>query len=172
MLPRKMAQYYSSAADKAYSPDQVSALFGFDTETTDIEILNASGLYPVKASTPSYDVTLFDSTFTWGIIPHVPSGEAAERVYTAVDKPLATAKTNGIATLMSRADTAVKEKYAEHDLNDTMMGVLASYDQANLPSTWSTAMTELHSITNQLHTDIAAVNAATTVTDIDNIVNP
>lgn len=167
-----MSYFYSSATGTTYSSDQVKSLFGINTETTDTEVLNVARLYPVQDSSPLFDVTLFIPAFTWSIVALPGGGEGAERTFTGTDRPLADAKAAGIRTLKARAEEATQAKFIEHELSAALLAVIATFDESNLPAAFATFVSEVQSIASTLSTDIIAVNAATTVTDIDNIVNP
>lgn len=164
--------YYSSATGQTYSAYQMQALFGIDVETTDISILNQEGFYPVQETSPDFDVLLYNPTYTWSIVSILPSGQGAERVWVANPKPLPEAKANAIAEEKSRADAETSTILGANNVSAEVMTSVAGQLLIDRPASLQTVLAEMQVVSDNLGANITAINAAATVDDINNIVNP
>jgi hypothetical protein len=162
--------YYSSATGAAYSAYEMQALFGYNVETTDVTILNANGFYPVQPSSPDFDVALYNPTFTWSIVSLLPTGEGAVRVFTATAKPLAEAKEGASVELKTQADQATQAILTNNSLSVDVISAVASQAVIDRPAFLTPTLDELVAVSDQLGADLAAVDACTTVDEINNIV--
>ena len=162
--------FYSPSTGQTYSDYQMQALFGIDTETTDIVIINLRGFYPVLATSPDFDVKLYNPTFVWSIVP-VTGGEGAERTYTANAKPLPEAKANGSAEAKTQANTAIDNLCAECGYSNEILTAVASQDPLDRPARYQEELDEMTAISDQLDANLTAIDSATTVDEINNIVN-
>jgi hypothetical protein len=164
--------FYSSVTGKTYSSDQMLSLFGINVETTDISILNSNGFYPVQPSTPNFDLKLYNASSTWVIVPITPSGEGAQLDFTPVAKPLPEAKENASVELKQRGDEATAQILTVNYLTSDVMSAVASQDAVDRPAPLQDVLTEMVAVTDALGADLIAVDAATTVDEINDVVNP
>ena len=165
--------YYSSATGQTYSASQMLSMFGYDVNVVDVTILNLNGFYPVIDTVPDFDSALYSATFVWSIVPLVPGpGDGAERVYTAVAKPLATAKEGASVQLKERAEAASQAILTENSIGLDVVTAVASQVAAARPAFLSPVVDELVVVSDNLGADLAAVDACATVDEINNIVNP
>lgn len=163
--------YYSSADGQTYSAYQMQALFGINVDAVDITILNYEGFYPVQPSSPDFDTRLYTPSSAWSIIPLTPSGEGAIRVYTPVAKPLPEAKTNASIELKQAADQAVSDITISNYVTGEVLASVASQDPVDRPAPLQVILDETVSVTDALGADLIAVDSATSVDQINNIVN-
>ena len=163
--------YYSTATGQTYSADQMLGLFGIDVATADISYINRAGFYPVQATSPNYDVQLYNSSSTWVIVPISPSGEGAELVFTPVPKPLPEAKANGSIELKQRGDQATAQILTESYLTSDVVSAVASQDAVDRPAPLQVVLDEMVSVTDALGADLIAVDSATSVDEINSIVH-
>ena len=147
-------------------------LFGINVETTDISILNLNGFYPVQPSVPGFDLKLYNASSTWVIIPITPSGQGAQLDFTPVAKPLPEAKENGAIELKQSADGTTSEVLILNYLTSDVMSAVASQDLIDRPAPLQVVLDEMVAVTDALGADLVAVDAATSVDEINNIVNP
>ena len=147
-------------------------LFGINVETTDISILNLNGFYPVQASTPDFDLKLYNASSTWVIVPIAPSGQGAQLDFTPVAKPLPEAKENGAIELKQFADGATAQVLIENYLTSDVVSAVASQDAVDRPAPLQVVLDEMVAVTDALGADLIAVDSATSVDEINNIVNP
>ena len=166
-----MQYYYSPATGETYSPSQMQSLFGIDVSTASLEVVNARGFYPVQPSTPDFDTGLYDSTYTWSIVP-ITGGEGAERVYTPVAKPLATAQTNGIASVKAKANALVDLGACACGYTNDLLTAIASLPEVDRPARFQAELLAMAKVGLKLDLEIVAINAATTVDEVNDIVNP
>jgi len=167
----KMEQYYySSATGQTYSDYQMQALFGINVETTAVEILNLNGFYPVQESAPDFDLKLYDTTSTWYLVP-ITGGQGAELAWTPVPKPLPEAKANGSVEAKQQADGTVSEILTVNYVTGEVIASVASQDLASRPASLQVVLDETTTVTDNLGAQLDAIAAATTVDEINNIVN-
>jgi hypothetical protein len=163
--------YYSSATGQTYSAYQMQALFGINVETTDISILNLNRFYPVQPSEPDFDLKLYNTSSVWDIVPISPSGEGAQLVFTAVPKPLPEAKANGSAEAKNAANAQIDNLCATCGFSNEILTAVASQDALSRPARYQEELDEMTAISDQLDANLTAIDAATSVDEINNIVN-
>jgi len=163
--------YYSPATGKTYSGYQLQALFGINVETSPVSVINSRGFYPVQASTPDFDTGLYDSTYTWSIVP-ITGGEGAERVYTPVAKPLATAQENGKDSVKAKANALVDLGACACGYTNDLLTAIASLPEVDRPARFQAELLAMAKVGLKLDLEIVAINAATTVDEVNDIVNP
>ena len=163
--------YYSTATLTTYSAYQMQGLFGIDTTTTDISILNLNGFYPVQPASPNFDLKLYNTTSVWNLVP-ITGGEGAILVWTPVAKPLPEAKENGSVEVKQRADGTVSEILTVNYVTGEVIASVASQDLIDRPPTLQVVLDETVVVTDNLGAQLDAIDAAATVDEINNIVNP
>lgn len=146
-------------------------LFGIETATTDITILNLLGYYPVVDSSPNFDLNLYTTTSVWTLVP-ISGGEGATLVWTAVPKPLPVAQNYGRAEASQASDTSVSNVIISNYLTFDVLASVASQDLVDRPASLQVVLNETVALTNALGVTLDAIAAATTVDEINNIVNP
>ena len=149
----------------------MQALFGINVETTSVSILNYRKFYPVQDSSPNFDTKLYNPTFVWTLVP-ITGGEGAERTYTANAKPLPEAKTNASIELKQRADEETAQIVTLSYLSNEVLTSVASQDPASRSPFLQSTLDEMDVVSVALGDNLAAVDAATTVDEINDIVNP
>jgi len=165
--------YYNSATGQTYSSYQLLNAFGIDDSTADLVIvINGAGFYPVQESEPDFDTKLYAPSFTWSIIPIAPVGEGAIRVFTGTANPLPEAKENASIELKQRADEATQVIVTNSYLSNEVLTSVSSQEVASRPAFLQVTLDEMVAVSDTLGADLAAVDACTTVDEINNIVNP
>jgi hypothetical protein len=164
--------YYLPSTGQTYSGYQIQALFGINPSTTAITTLNRLGIYPVQATSPDFDLGLYDYTVAWALVPLSPSGEGAERVYTPVAKPLAEAKENGSNELKEQANAEISQIVTLSYLSTETLTSVASQDPLSRSPFLQSTLDQMDAVSIALGDNLAAVDACTTVDEINNIVNP
>lgn len=164
--------YYLPATGLTYSAVQVRGLFGIDVTTTAVTTLNRLGLYPVQPSSPDFDTLLYDPISTWSLIPISPSGEGAIRVWTPVAKPLPEAKNNASIELKEQANQATVIIVTASSLSTQTLTSVASQDPLTRSPFLQSTLDEMDVVSIALGDNLAAVDAATSVDEINDIVNP
>lgn len=164
--------YYNFAIGQSYTAAQLQSSFGIDPATTDIEIINYHEFYPVQESSPDFDVALYDPTFIWVTTPLTPYGEGAIKSYTPVARPLPEAKENGSSELKEAANAQLDEILCDCGINNDVVTAAASQDVASRPTRYQDVLDSMTAVTDNLDSNLTAVESATTVDEINNIVNP
>lgn len=157
--------YYLQPADEALSASEITSQVGLDPEFVGFLALNSAGVYPITEVTNPYDQSLYDVSLTYTV-----NGTNADQTWTPTPKPLADAKAAGIAALKEQAKTELETETDSYPL----LALIASASrlQADRDADAEAVLADLRSTMAQLQSDIDSVNAATTVDEIDAIVNP
>jgi hypothetical protein len=163
--------FYSIAAETTYSGYQMLSLFGIDPETTSLEILNFRGFYPVQPSTPNFDLRLYDWASVWNIVP-ITGGEGAQLSWTPVPKPLPEAQANGSSELKVAANSELDSIVATSGVNTDILTATASEDPLARPVRFQDVLDVMVAVTDSLDANLTAIDSATTVDEINDIVNP
>lgn len=163
--------YYSTATLQTYSSDQMQSLFGINTETTALSILNLNGFYPVQESSPNFDLKLYNTTSVWNLVP-ITGGQGAELAWTAVPKPLPEAKANGSVEVKEQANIILSQILIVNHVTGEVIASVASQDLIDRPALLQVVLDETVVVTNNLGAQLDAIAAATTVDEINNIANP
>lgn len=163
--------YYNPTTGLTYSSYQMLTAFGIDVDTTSIENINAAGFYPAQTSEPDFDTKLYNPSFVWSIVPLSPSGEGAVRVFSPTAKPLPEAKENASIELKQRADEATQVIVANSYLSNEVLTSVSSQVVASRPAFLQVTFDEMTTVSDNLGADLAAVDACTTVDEVNNVVN-
>ena len=159
--------YYSSATGQTYSAYQMQGLFGINVETTDISILNLNGFYPVIETQPDFDIQLYSRTASYTIV-----GPDALMVWTPTPLPLPTAITNGSQEEIARANSEEAIIVAESLLSTDLLTAVSGQELIDRPARFQDVLDVMSAVSDNLDANLAAIEAATTVDEINNIVNP
>ena len=162
--------YYSPSTGQTYSSYKMLALFGINVETTSLEIINFRGLYPVEPTSPDFDTKLYNPDPAWVLVP-ITGGQGAERVWIPVAKPLPEAKANASIELKQSADQVVSEIVITNYVTGEVLASVASQDAIDRPAPLQVILDETVAVTDALGANLIAVDAATSVDEINNIVN-
>lgn len=159
--------YYNINTNRTYTIGQVISSFGFNPTTADITILNSRGFYPVVYTDPPFDTGLYSATLSYTIV-----GTEAVQTYTATARPLPEAKENASAELKERGDAETQAVVQSSGFSTDVLTAVSSQTLASRPAPMQDTLDALTAITNTLGANLIAVDAATSVDDINNIVNP
>jgi hypothetical protein len=167
MNPSDYALFYSSATLQAYTADQMLALFGINLQTISIEILNYQSFYPVVETTPTADSGLYVTTPVYTV-----NGTIADQTWTYTARPLPTAKSWGTSQAVAAANQQVADIVAISTYSAEVLAAAGAALEGDRPAIYQTVIAAEQVVTDQLALDVAAIAAATTVDEINNIVNP
>lgn len=162
--------YYSPATGQTYSAYQMLALFGINVETTSLEIINFQGFYPVQPTSPDFDTELYNPVSTW-VFVSIAGGQGAELEWTPVAKPLPEAKENASIELKQQANEATAQIVTLSYLSNETLTSVASQDPLTRSPFLQSTLDEMDVVSVALGDNLAAVDAATSVDEINNIVN-
>ena len=158
--------FYSPATGKAYSSAQMLGLFGINTTTIDITTLNRRGFYPVNETTPSFDNYLYTAAPVYTV-----SGQYADQTWVYTPRPLDQAKANGEWEAKTQAASAVSMVECECGLTNDILTAVSSQDPLARPARYQAVLDEMAVVTDQLDANLTSIDAATSVDEINNIVN-
>jgi hypothetical protein len=159
-------QYYSTTLDRVFSASQMQALFAINVETMDITILNGRGFYPVTPSPNPYDTYLYSATPVYNIV-----GTDAVEGWVATPLPLADAKAGASWELLVQGNQAVESSACDCGFSSELLTAVASQDPLLRPARYQHALDEMTAISDQLDANLTAIDAATSVDEIDSIVH-
>lgn len=159
-----MTEFYQPASGLTFTEANLAAQTGL-LPTQDPSVLALNGVYEIVPSDDPYDPALYDSTPVYTIV-----GNFAEQGWTATPLPLPTAKANGSAEAKENADAEVAAIVTASGFSNEILTAAAS--QVAPPVVYQDVLDEMTVVTNQLDANLTAINAAATVDEINNIVNP
>jgi len=167
MNPSDYTLFYNSATLTAFTADQLWALFGIDIQTISIEVLNYQGFYPVVETPITADTGLYTATPVYTV-----NGDIADQTWTYTARPLATAKNYATAEVKNTANQQVSDIVAISGYSAEVLAAAGAALEGARPAVYQTVIAAEQVITDQLALDVVAIAAATTVDEINNIVNP
>jgi hypothetical protein len=163
--------YYNASNGQIYSSAQMLGLFGINTETTSLQILNLDGFYPVQDSSPDFDLAIYNSTFVWALTP-ITGGQGAIRVYSPVPKPLPEAKIGATREAKEQSGEAAEFVRSESGLDIDILTAVASQAPVDRPARFQAELDLLTAISDDLSDTLDLIDAATTVDQINDILHP
>mgnify|MGYP000873230338 CR=1 FL=1 len=159
-------EFYQPQSGITYTDEDLQAKTGF-SPLADPSYLASNGIYTVNATVNPYDTGLYETTPTYVIV-----GDYANQSWTATPLPLATAKDNAHHELKRRANEAVNIGACACGYTNDLLTAVASLAVGTRPARFQAELTAMANVALQLDIDLTAVTAATTVDEINNIVNP
>jgi hypothetical protein len=156
--------FYSPATGQAYTSDQMLSLFGIDTATINLTVLNTRGFYPVNETPITADTGLYTAAPSYTVV-----GQYADQTWTYTARPLDDAKVYATSELKATSKQEVENINAEYGLNAFSFAGIAS--QSVPPTRYQAVLDSVTTITDSLDSNLTAVEAATSVDEIDSIVH-
>ena len=160
-----MNTFYLPASGQVLNSFQLPFYTGFSPDT-DPEVLASNGIYTVIPTTDPYDPYLYASTAVYTIV-----GSYANQSWTGVGRPLPTAKQAGSNEAKTTANSAVATTECECGFSNDLLTAVSSQDALARPARYQAVLDEMTAISDNLDSDLTAIDAATTVDEINNIVN-
>jgi hypothetical protein len=158
--------FYSPSLGQVYSADQMLALFGINTATYSLSSLNGLGFYPVNETTPSFDNYLYTATPGYTV-----SGSYADQTWTYTARPLDIAKQNADWEAKTAANDAVNTTACNCGFTTDLLTAVASQDPLARPARYQAELDEMTAISDRLDADLTTIDNATTVDEINCVVN-
>lgn len=186
--------YYSTPEGRLLHPIEVQRKTGIPINTGPlnevspqydpteyIQALNDAQIYPLTETADPHDPAFYTTTFTYVVSNYSEGaevcagymglpGDYVTQSYTATAIPLADAKVAAISTLKERAKTDAEA--ASDGFPVIALAASASKAASSRDATVQSALDGVNAVLTQLITDVTTVNAATTVADIDTLINP
>ena len=158
--------FYSTATLTSYSADQMQSLFGINTTTTDITILNLYGFYPVNETTPTFDNYLYTASPVYTV-----SGQYADQTWVYTPRPIEVAKQNGDWEAKTQAASDVNLVECDCGLTSDILTAVSSQELIDRPARFQAVLDGMTAVTDALDSNLTAIESASTVDEINNIVN-
>lgn len=157
--------YYVESVGHAYTSLETKKLIGFEPSALDDpEALNAKGIYLVNKAQPDFDERLYEV----GDPIYTINGSYADQTWTQTAKPLDEAKAAGKEAMKVRANELAG---TGDGFNALMLIAAASKTAANRSTEAQDALDDLVTVLDELVADIQAIEAATDVDEVNDIVN-
>jgi hypothetical protein len=160
-----MTQFYQPASGQVFTEDDLRELTGY-SPNTEPTVLATNGIYILVPSPDPYDPALYVSTRVFTI-----DGYYAYEGWEATPLPLNVAKANANNELKVNADAKVEGEITSSGFSVGLLTGVASQPPETQPAIYRNSLDTMFAVAEQLSTDIALVEAATTVDEINAIVN-
>jgi hypothetical protein len=160
-----MTYFYLPASGQVYSDATLYRNTGF-SPSTDPSVLAANGIYTVISEPDPYDYRLYNSTATYTVV-----GDYAQQGWTAVGRDLPTAKIAGSQEAKVAANTQEATIVSESQLSNEVLTAVSSQDAIDRPARFQTVLDAMSAVSDQLDSNLTAIESATSVDEINNIVN-
>ena len=155
--------FYLPASGKTYWSSELYANTGFYPDAAPA-LLAANGIYTVNQTTSPYDIQLYTSQPTYTIV-----GNYADQSWVATARPLPEAKVNATAEEKNRANAAEAQVVAESGLSTDVLTAVSGQDPVARPAEFQAVLDTMATVSDTLSTNLAAIEAATSVDEIDSI---
>ena len=161
-----MDYFYLPASGQVLGANVLYANTGFyPTDST--SALSANGIYLIVPSDPTADPGLYTSTPIYTV-----DGQVADETWLATPLPLPTAKANGTEEVQTTANAGVADIVTASGYSAEVLSAAGAMLEVDRPAVYQTVIAEQQVVTDNLAVQVEAIAAATTVDEINNIVNP
>jgi len=161
-----MPQFYVPASGALYNDSNLKVNTGFPP-TAAPGVLAANGIYTVSPTPDPYDSNLYTTEPAFTIV-----GDYANESWVATPLPLPTAKENATVEAKTASNTAAADLITASGVNVDIWTGAASQDPASRPPIYNTLLNEMASIGDSLASTLTAIDTATSVDEINNIIHP
>jgi hypothetical protein len=142
-------------------------LFGVNIQTISIEVLNYQGFYPVEETPITADTGLYIATPEYTV-----DGEIADQTWVYTARPLATAQDYATSEVKATANQQIADIVAISGYSAETLSAAGAALEVDRPAVYQTVIAEQQVVSDNLAVEVAAIAAATSVDEINNVVNP
>jgi len=160
-----MTEFYQPASGLTFTEANLRSQTGL-SPNTDPSTLAANGIYIINPTPDPYDPDLYDSAPVYTIV-----GFYANQSWSSTPLPLPVAKDNGSAELKVAANSELDTIVATSGVNTDILTAVASEDPVDRPVRFQDVLDVMVAVTDNLDANLTAIDSATTVDEINNIVN-
>jgi hypothetical protein len=160
-----MTYFYLPASGQVLAASQLQQNTGFSPEA-DPGVLAANRIYTVVPTTNPCDPYLYTATAVYTVV-----GNYANQSWTCDPYPLSTAKETGSYEAKTAANTQEATLVQQSGLIVDVLTAVSSQDPLDRPTRYQDLLDGMTTISDNLDADLTAIDAATTVDEINNIVN-
>lgn len=162
-----MAQFFLPASGQVLTDENLEVNTGYSPDTN-VSVLAANGIYTVTTSSGDpYDPLLYTSEPTFVI-----AGDFANESWVPTPLPLPTAKVNATEEVKTQSNDSADALVTSSGINLNIWTGAASQLAVDRPPLYNTLLGEMVAIGDSLAASITAIDSATTVDELNNIVNP
>jgi hypothetical protein len=161
-----MTEFYQPLSGITYTEENLRSKTGLSPDS-DPGYLAANGVYTINPTPNPIDTNLYVASPVYTIV-----GFYADQSWVATPLPLPEAKVNGGAEAKQIANAAVDLSVCDCGFSVDLLTGVASQDPMDRPARYQAELDEMTAISNQLDADLTAIDAATSVDEINNIINP
>ena len=159
--------YYFLPSNQTFESTQLTLVFGIvDPDTASNDYLNELGLYRVVETPPPTSI-YYSYTPVYTI-----DGDIAVQSWASSPIELETAKIYATTTVTSSSNSSASELVSNSGVSADIWIGAASQAVVDRPPVYNTLLDEMTVIGDNLATTLTAIDTATTVDEINNIVNP
>ena len=159
-------EFYVASSGQVLTAAELQIETGFPP-TTDPSVLASNGIYTVTPSPDPYDPGLYTTEPSFVI-----AGNYALESWVATPRSLPTAKVNATTEAKTSSNTQASDLVTASGVNLDIWTGAASQLEVDRPPLYNTLLGEMATIGDNLATTLTAIDAATTVDEINNIINP
>ena len=160
-----MTFFYLPASGQVLAASQLQQNTGF-APTADPGVLAANGIYIVVPATNPCAPNLYFAEASYTVV-----GNQAIQSWSCVPLPLSAAKGNGEQEVKQTANSTEATIVAESGLSTDLLTAVTGQDVVDRPARYQAILTEMATVSDNLDSNLAAIDSATSVDEINNIVN-
>jgi hypothetical protein len=160
-----MTEFYQPLSGITYTEENLRSKTGLSPDS-DPGYLAANGVYTINPTPNPIDTNLYVAEPVYTIV-----GFYADQGWVATPLPLPEAKVNGSAEAKQIANAAVDLSVCDCGFSVDLLTGVASQDPMDRPARYQAELDEMTAISNQLDADLTAIDAATSVDEIDSIIH-
>ena len=160
-----MTEFYQPASGLTFTEENLRSQTGF-SPTTAPSTLAANGIYTINPTPDPYDPGLYDSSPSYTIV-----GFYADQSWVATPLALPVAKENGSAEAKEQANAAESQIVTDSGLSNEVLTAVSSQDPLARPAQFQVVLDAMAVVSDNLDANLTAIDAATSVDEINNIVN-
>jgi hypothetical protein len=160
-----MNLYYLPSSGSVLRGDQLQINTGFSPDT-DPGVLAANGIYLVQQTPNPCDPYLYSSEPTYTVV-----GIYAEQGWVATPLPLSYAKETGSQEVRVAAATQESNVVSSNGLTTDILTAVSGQDPLDRPARFQLILDEMGAVSDNLDASLTAIDSATSVDEINNIVN-
>jgi len=158
-----MTEFYQPLSGITYTEENLRAKTGLSPDA-DPSYLAANGVYTIDPTPNPIDTNLYVADPVYTIV-----GYYAEQSWVATPLPLPEAKANGTLEVQNSAALAVSEIISQSGYSAEVLSAAGAMAEVDRPAVYQTVIAEQQVVTDQLAVNVDLINSATSVDEIDSI---
>jgi hypothetical protein len=159
-----MSSFYLPSSGQVLEDHNLYQSTGFSPQTN-IDVLAANGVYIVNPASNPCDPSLYLSYADYTI-----SGSIAEQSWSCVARPLDYAKEFGSNEVKTFAESQEAAIVSQSGLTTDILTAVSGQDPLDRPARFQLILDEMAAVSTQLDTSLTAIDSATSVDEIDSII--